>query len=239
MRKLKLRIKNKLTLTEALRIIRFSAENQRSVNQGVIDIIKKSFNFNEKDYIYIKAEFELILLSHSVDHILRLLQEFRVLEKLIPGLSRCYGFNQRSKYHNKDVFEHIISVTSIVPRDITLRLCGILHDIAKPICFTMDSKGNGHFPNHDALSASMARDILKGFGYSEDVIDKVYLLVKNHMKKCKVASKENLIKLTNLVGKDNVIDLLELQIADDLSKNPEYVNVKPLVCLYKIQKNIN
>lgn len=233
MKRFTLNLNYSFNICETLRTIRGLIEKEIS-----IDFIKrkKHFNYSEEEVGNIREELELILLSKKVRDIFTVLQEMGILNVIIPELSSCYRFKQHSKYHNRDVFNHILYATSIVPYEINIRLAALLHDIAKPSCFSMDLNGDGHFYGHDVLSSTVAKSILKRFEYDEKTINKVCILIKNHMKKFKFSSAENIEVLINIVGIENVKDLLILQIADDLSKNPKYININPLINMYNIVK---
>ncbi|MEG0641945.1 MAG: HD domain-containing protein [Clostridium sp.] len=232
----KLLLKTTYSLSEILRVVRFSVESGFSMNNTLIYQIRTQCNFENVRYESIRKEFESILLSENVDKIIRKLQELNILQWIIPELSRGYGFNQRNKYHNKDVFEHTLSVTALVPRKINLRLAAIFHDLGKPLCFKIDQDGVGHFYGHEKISYLLSKDILHRWGYDEKISNSVGLLVINHMRKYKIANYESLKRLERAVGRGNIEELLELQIADNLSKNPMYVDVMPLVSLYLLNK---
>ncbi|MBQ8613726.1 MAG: hypothetical protein IJ416_05870, partial [Ruminiclostridium sp.] len=55
-----------------------------------------------------------------------------VFSVFIPELFACVGFEQRTKYHNRDVYEHIIATVEAIEPMKHLRLAMLFHDIGKP-----------------------------------------------------------------------------------------------------------
>ncbi|MEF9935053.1 MAG: HD domain-containing protein [Clostridium sp.] len=229
----KIRSESPYTLEEVLRLVRDSVELNININEKDEEKIKNGIFFGNLEE-GAKDEFNKVILSDYVDVIFHKLENLNVLKDFLPELSLCYNFNQKTKYHNRDVFNHIMSVTSLVPKSKVLRYAALFHDIAKPNCFTIDENGVGHFKNHDIASSIMARDILKKWNYEDEFIDDVTKLIKNHMKKHNDGSIACLKRLKKDIGRENVNNLLVLQIADNLSKNLKYVSIKGLVSLYKI-----
>ena len=94
-------------------------------------------------------------------HITEVLEKFpEVLAVRIPEITPCIGFAQHSRYHDFTVWEHIARTVGNAVPDLTVRIAMLLHDIAKPDCFTMDARG-GHFKGHAALGAKKADVILQ------------------------------------------------------------------------------
>lgn len=56
----------------------------------------------------------------------------------------------------------------------------LLHDIAKPVCYTIDDGGTGHFYGHAEKSAEMADGILRRLKFSNAERERIVLLIKNH-----------------------------------------------------------
>jgi tRNA nucleotidyltransferase (CCA-adding enzyme) len=112
--------------------------------------------------------------------VMRVLDSYRdVIGLLFPDIIPCIGFDQKSKYHIYDVWEHIIHSVSAAPQDPEIRMALFLHDIGKPSCATFDERG-GHFYGHGETGAEMSRKILDGMKLPRNFCDAVYMLVKYH-----------------------------------------------------------
>ncbi|HOJ77123.1 MAG TPA: CCA tRNA nucleotidyltransferase [Bacillota bacterium] len=162
----------------------------------------------------IREELNKILLSNQPSRGFQLLQQSQLLRYILPELEACYGFEQCNPYHTQAVFDHILTVVENVPPVLHLRWAALLHDIGKPLTFTMDQQGAGHFYGHDLKSYELAKEILIRLRFDNKLIRKVTLLVYEHMNKLKNPHRSTLKRLINRVGAENVEELLELQIAD-------------------------
>ena len=104
-----------------------------------------------------------------------------VLTRVIPELAPCVGFDQKNPHHLYDVYGHLAHVTGRLPREPVLRIAGILHDIGKPHCMTLDASGKGHFYGHAGISAEMADTVLRRLKASNEFREDAVWLVKHHM----------------------------------------------------------
>lgn len=129
------------------------------------------------------------------DFSLLLFDYIDVLEEIIPELHLSRDFQQHSPYHIYTVQDHILksvvelkSVTQKLPeftitiRDHWFELCMtmLLHDIAKPVCYTVDESGTGHFYGHAEKSAELADTILRRLKFSNEERERIVLLIQNH-----------------------------------------------------------
>mgnify|MGYP003292056001 CR=1 FL=1 len=151
-----------------------------------------------------------------------LLREYNdVFSILIPEIKKCIGFEQRTKYHNRDVYEHIITTVSASEPIKHLRLAMLLHDIGKPDYFTIDEKGQGHFKGHAVGSCQIAEKFLKTYRYDNETAHKVIELIKNH--DIVIENNEKQIKrYLNRFGVELFYDIIDVHIADDTGKSPDF-----------------
>ncbi len=149
------------------------------------------------------------------------LREFRdVFAVIIPELSKCFGFEQHTKYHNRDVYEHIIATVSAIRPEKYLRLAMLFHDIGKPDYFTF-SDGVGHFKGHAKGSRQIAEHFFSSFKYDKATAERAIALIKYH--DIVLENRDNLIRrYLNKFGEEMFLDIIEVHIADDMGKAPEY-----------------
>ncbi len=163
----------------------------------------------------IKTEFVKLLCGKNVVNALREYSD--VISVFIPEVALCIGFQQHSRYHKYDVYEHIIHAVEEVPNDDYItRTAMFFHDIAKPECFTMDERG-GHFKGHAAKSSEYARAIMKRLRFSRKEINTVSNLVFYHRNR--FISRKEIKEVLADLGEKNFMRLMDIQRADSLSKN--------------------
>ncbi len=107
---------------------------------------------------------------------LELLRETGVLQYLWPELLEGVGVEQ-NEWHAHDVWNHAMATLDATrPGDPVLRLAALLHDVGKP-----RTKDGPHFYRHELVGAEMARSMLVRYRFSNDVVDRVERLVRQHM----------------------------------------------------------
>ncbi len=151
----------------------------------------------------------------------------------VPELAPCRGFDQRSRYHAYDVYEHTARVVGAVELLEASRgkaaparaliWAALLHDVGKPGTFTCDETGNGHFYGHPELGARMARAACRRLALPGDLEREVELLVRYHDRPLSAERSDLLQMLALLVGGGRdaprlMGELLDLKRSDTLGK---------------------
>ena len=137
--------------------------------RGLMDSLARERVFSELTQFFTLADAGLILEMEPV------------LSQVIPELAPCVGFDQKNPHHAYDVYGHMAQVTGRLPQEPVLRFAGILHDIGKPRCMTLDGAGKGHFHGHAGISAEMADSILRRLKASNALRENAVWLIKHHM----------------------------------------------------------
>ncbi|KEI98348.1 CCA tRNA nucleotidyltransferase [Clostridium botulinum] len=206
-----------------LRCIRFASQLNFHMEESIkLNIRELSRNIANVSMERIRDELCKILVSSQPVYGIKNIVELNLMDYIIPELKVCVGFKQHNIHHDKDVYEHILSVVENVPSKLELRLAALLHDIGKPKCFSIGDNGQGYFYGHQKISADMTKDILKRLKFDNKTVDKVDKLVYNHMARYNKLRTPNIKKFINKVGIDNLDDLFELQIADIKGSAKEY-----------------
>lgn len=167
----------------------------------------------------IREEFNKLICGKNAVPVLR---EFAdVIAVFIPELQPCFGFDQRTKYHCYDVWEHTLHAlestdsTALIPR-----LGILLHDIGKPAKFTQDEKG-GHFKGHGEESMRLTEEILRRLRYDNATREQLVKLVQYHdvhLLPQRKALKRALLRF----GSQGIRDLLTIQYADRVAHAPAH-----------------
>lgn len=160
-----------------------------------------------------------ILLSNKPSNGIRLLNNLGILKVIMPEIIDTVDFQQKNPNHDKDVFNHTLCVLDNTPQVLSVRLAALLHDIGKPHTLTLDENGIGHFYGHDKLGVEITEKILTRLKCSNNLMDKVTNLIREHMTRHNEIKDKGLKRLINRVGEEDIFNLLELQKADTICSN--------------------
>lgn len=182
-------------------------------------IFKNKEILNHVDIRIIGEEFCKLLCG---SHVNKVLYEFaEVICVFIPEIKPMIGFEQNNPHHKYDVWEHTVKSVSYTPSDIELRLTMLFHDIGKPICYTRDEDGIGHFYGHPRHSSDMALNIMKRLGFSEDRIYSIKELILYHDSIIK-PTKKIVRRWINKIGVEQLKRLIQIKTADTKAQSKVY-----------------
>ncbi len=222
-----------------LRAIRFAASLNFDIEEKTLKAIKANYKLilnvsNER----IRDELCKMLVSNNTTKALKLFEETKLLEIILPELQLAVGFDQQNPHHDKDIFKHILAVVEKCPPEINLRVAGLLHDIAKPECFTIDKDGIGHFYGHDKKGVILSEKILRRLKFDNKSIRDIKILVKEHMNVLTKPTDASVKRLINRVGVDLVFDLFALQRADALGSRFHEIRIREINRVEEIARTI-
>ena len=166
----------------------------------------------------IQSELTKLLCGPAAAEVLREFPE--VVGTVVPELLPMVGFDQHSRYHCYDVWEHTLHALSEVPAEPVLRWAVLLHDVAKPRCYTRDERG-GHFYGHPTVSAGMADAILRRLKFDNATREAVVTLVLWHDREIPRTEK-SIRRALRKLGAERLRELTEVKRADNLGQAPAY-----------------
>jgi len=167
----------------------------------------------------VRDELVKIMESEKAAEGIDLLQKTDLLKFILPELEKGVGVSQ-NKHHIYDIYEHSLRSLKVAAEknfNLEIKFAALLHDIGKPE--TKQGEGpDSTFYNHDYVGAKFTMRILQRLKFPNKFMDKVVLLVRNHMF---VSDPERLTdagarRLIARVSKENIPDLINLRIADRL-----------------------
>lgn len=141
---------------------------------------------------------------------------------LIPELKVCKGFAQKNSWHIYDVYEHILHVVAGVEAKRSLRLAALFHDMGKPLAFTLDEEGVGHFFGHWDHSLEIFRTYAPMFGLSDAEISLIASLILYHDMNLDKATDGQIDKMIKEIGAQNMGELFAIKRADLLAQSQRY-----------------
>lgn len=136
----------------------------------------------------------------------------RIIFAVIPELAATDGFLQKTPWHKYDVYGHIARSVGFAAVDEAERWCMLLHDVAKPECFSF-SDGKGHFYGHAKRSAEIADSVFERLKFPTALRQETVFLIENHgyvFKNDEVTLK----KLLNKWGYKSFFKLIDVHRAD-------------------------
>lgn len=215
----------------AFKACRLAAQFGFQIDENTLEGIKDSIPVaSQISMERIRDEFMKMLLNSPKPSVgIDLMRECGLLSIFMPELMEGIGVEQKL-FHSNDVYWHSLKTCDCAHDSV--KLAGLLHDIAKP----RTDMGNGHFYGHDQVGAVMAEEIMKRMKFSHAEISRVKKLVENHMfyyphitDDMSEEEKKNIEmhswsdsavrRFIQRVGEENIDDLFKLRLADAQS-NP-------------------
>ena len=203
-----------------IRAIRLAVELHFEIEQKTLKAIQENAGWMQsiaKERI--RDELIKMIMSDKPDKAIELLKETRLLKYVIPELEKGIGVDQ-NLHHIYTVYEHAVLSLKFAAQKkykLEVRLAALLHDIAKPQ--TKEGKGtNATFYNHDHLGSKFTINVLNRLKFPKKTIEKIALLVRNHMFVYGVdeVTEAGVRRLLRRVGLENMPDLINLRVSDRL-----------------------
>jgi tRNA nucleotidyltransferase (CCA-adding enzyme) len=204
-----------------LRAVRFMSTKGFKADEAAAAAVKSDYRLLKNISMErIRDEFVKFLCG---DGVADLLDEYReVFCFIIPELKAMIGFDQRSPYHNRDVWHHTLCAVADIPPEPVLRVTMLLHDIAKPVVCIIDDNGRGRFQGHPAKGAEMAEVILRRMKFSKKIINHVVTLIRYHDLKIK-PERSDVRRWLGRMGMEIFDELMYVRHADASGKYEKYL----------------
>ncbi|MCR5593173.1 MAG: HD domain-containing protein [Saccharofermentans sp.] len=109
-----------------------------------------------------------------------------VVSVIIPELLLQKDFDQKSKFHDRDLLTHTLDTLNGIPtddngiKDTALAYAALLHDIGKPAVFTIDEDGVGHMKTHADVGKVIAERVANELKLPNDLKYEIKDLVTYH-----------------------------------------------------------
>ncbi len=204
-----------------LRALRFMATRGFTPDQATEDALRSGFEaIRAVSAQRVTEELKKLLCGESAACVLDDYRE--IFACIIPELEATFDFDQRSPYHNRDVWHHILAAVDDIPPVFELRMTMLLHDIAKPVVFVLDNNGRGRFVGHPQKGAEMAEQILKRLRLPKETIQRITRLVAYHDYKIK-PERPSVRRILSVFGPEGLEDLLAVRHADAAGKYEKYL----------------
>jgi len=203
-----------------MRALRFSSTLNFEIEHGTLEAIMRNRKLPGKVAVErIREELDALLLGENVENVLK--KHSKVLETIIPEIAALVGFDQKNSYHDLDIWSHTAKAVANASPDRVVRLALLLHDIAKPECYT-ETKGVGHFYGHPEAGAEKAERILSRLKYDKETIKTVINLILYH--DADIEPEDKAVKRwLNRLGVREMRLLCQVKMADTTAKSSERI----------------
>lgn len=112
---------------------------------------------------------------------LQVLADTDLLKFIMPELRLQVGYDQNNRNHSLTLEQHSFGVVDKLPKDLTLRWAGLLHDVGKPFVRTENPKGHSNYVFHELIGAEMVYGIGKRLKWSNERLNAVQDLISHHL----------------------------------------------------------
>ncbi|HEY2040312.1 MAG TPA: CCA tRNA nucleotidyltransferase [Edaphobacter sp.] len=184
----------KLRFTEdklrMLRAVRFAARLGFTIESTTAEAIRQlASQITVVSPERIRDELTLILTEGGARYGFELLDQLDLLPHILPEITRLRGVQQPPEYHPEgDVWIHTLLLLEKLSAGAspTLAWGALLHDIGKPATFQPPDPAVPNdrirFNGHVEVGVRISEDLLARLRFSNEEIDQIAALVKNHMR---------------------------------------------------------
>ena len=203
-----------------LRVARFVSQLGFAVESGTLAAMTRQARTLETiSRERILAELTKLLCGDYADHALDVLLETGLFTIAMPELLPLEGAasNHPGVHREKDLWEHTRQVVMQAPARPTVRWAALLHDAAKPLTRSVDSRGEVHFFGHERVGADLASKLLRRLKADKRTQHDVRRLVELHLRPASYDTEtwtDSAVRRLALEAGDVLHDLLDLAAAD-------------------------
>ena len=204
-----------------MRAVRFSVQLNFKIEKETLKAIQENSQLLASiSQERLRDELIKIIKSERPAKGITMLRKTGLLTHILPEIEKGVGVGQ-NRHHIYTVYEHLLLSLKFCPsKKLSVKLAALLHDVAKP----QTKRGDGTestFYNHDFIGARVAHRALTRLRFSQKIIEKVSLLIENHMfyYEVETVTPSSIRRLLRKVRPENIHDLIDLRIADRLGSN--------------------
>lgn len=203
-----------------LRAVRFASQLDYLIENSTVSAMHECLPLLERVAVErIRVEFEKLLCGPAA---FRVLADYReIIAEFIPEIRPMFDLDQQNDYHIYDVWTHTLHAVSQIPADRVLRLAAFFHDIGKPGTMTVTEEDWGHFYGHERHGADITDRIMRRLRYDNHTRETVIAVIDAH-KIVFQPTEKHARRCLNKLGEDRLRMLIELELADVKSQNPQY-----------------
>ena len=203
-----------------LRVARFVSQLGFAVESGTRAAMARQAHMLETiSEERILAELTRLLCGDYADHGLDILLDTGLFSVAMPELTVLAdsATSHPGIHREKDLWDHTKRVVMQTPARPIVRWAALLHDAAKPLTRSVDSRGEVHFFGHERVGADIATRLLKRLKADRRTRERVRELVDLHLRPASYDEEtwtDSAVRRLALEAGDVLHDLLDLAAAD-------------------------
>lgn len=228
-----------------LRVFRFEATLGFSLDKDLINIVKKHAQEIKKSSVE-RVNYELLKMfgGEYTMKTLKSMDKTGLLKEILPIVHELKKVPP-NLHHHLNLFMHSIETVKQIQeiyensspevkkhlqkcdfggatRLAHLKFAGLLHDIGKPVTWTIEEETGRHrFIKHDDIGAKMGVNVLKGLKLSKKQIDYISKMIKYHIYPSHIVTNPEVNEKSYMrfirKMEDESVDVIVLAMADRLS----------------------
>jgi len=201
-----------------MRACRFASKLGFAIEKETLEAMRK--NYNMLGFVSperFRDELMKLLAGRDVMLGIHYLEESGIMNNFLHDIACLRGLRQRRKYHRYDAYEHSIKTVEAVPQEKPLvRFAALFHDTGKYTTAELIEGTDEHrFHGHEKESARIVKNFMTDYRFSNDEIEKVVTIVREHMVKYDDQwSWGGVRRFANRVTDEHLEDLYVLRAAD-------------------------
>ncbi len=203
-----------------MRAVRLATELGFTINIDTKKAILSHSNLLKEISIErVRDEFIRILMSNSPKLGIELLDEFNLLQFIVPELLSAKNVKQ-PQAHAYDVWEHLLrTLQHAADKEwpLEIRLSALLHDISKPETSRISHETKQiTFYGHEVVGSRVTKKILERLKFPQKAIENVSKMVRWHMffSDTETITLSAVRRMITNVGHENIWDLMNIRICD-------------------------
>ncbi|MFA5731316.1 MAG: HD domain-containing protein [Acidithiobacillus sp.] len=161
--------------TRMLRAVRFSACKNMTINDDVVQSIRK--NKHQIQRIPSELIHKELMKGMVCPSYFDVMEQVDLISELFPEVDSLKKISQLKENHTDNAFIHSLKYTKYLPKDPIFQLVGLLHDVGK--LETTDKEGHAY--KHEQLSEKKTDEIMQRLKFSVNDIKRAKKLVGSHM----------------------------------------------------------
>lgn len=173
----------------SLRLVRFQAKYGWKVPMSVLKTVKRNaYRIETISGERISGELKKVMEAGQLYRAIRLMDVTGLLHYVLPEIEALKGIQQNPTHHAEgDVYTHTLMVLRKAKRGVLNQLAALFHDVGKQKV-TDEKEGKITSYGHEDAGAQIAEEAMRRLKISTlkdsepDLINKVVLLIKNHMR---------------------------------------------------------